>query len=202
MLSASRRVGGLLSSMPPYSEVVCFVSTGLRRVGLARSDPYLSRAIAMDAVRLTPLALRGALATCSVGLVVLALPLRGRHAVPRHVHRLRRALSRTLARAPGGRPHVAVAWDRRLTLADARRESVRNDLWEIDGLDGARVRPSVQAAVALQDLLDEEMGGWPNTYASTARAPTALAPSHRTSTSNRLVGATMPARRPAMPPCC
>ena len=142
-------------------------STGLHRVGLARSDPYLSKATTMAPARPTALGLRRALYSgAQIGLVIVALPLRGRQSVQQLVLRSRRLLGRALSRAGFTRPQCRMmAWDRRLTLEAAQREQRRNELWQIDGLMHSRtIRPSTHAAVALQDLLDEEMGGWPNTF--------------------------------------
>ena len=167
MLAPSRMAGRLLSSMPPYTEVLCVASTGLHRVGLARSDPYLSKATTMAPARPTALGLRRALYSgAQIGLVIVALPLRGRQSVQQLVLRSRRLLGRALSRAGFTRPQCRMmAWDRRLTLDAAQREQRRNELWQIDGLMHSRtIRPSTHAAVALQDLLDEEMGGWPNTF--------------------------------------
>lgn len=167
MLAPSRMAGRLLSSMPPYTEVLCVASTGLHRVGLARSDPYLSKATTMAPARPTALGLRRALYSgAQIGLVIVALPLRGRQSVQQLVLRSRRLLGRALSRAGFTRPQCRMmAWDRRLTLEAAQREQRRNELWQIDGLMHSRtIRPSTHAAVALQDLLDEEMGGWPNTF--------------------------------------
>jgi hypothetical protein len=111
--------------------------------------------------------LRRALSSgAQIGLVIVALPLRGRQSVQQLVLRSRRLLGRALSRAGFTRPQCRMmAWDRRLTLDAAQREQRRNELWQIDGLMHSRtIRPSTHAAVALQDLLDEEMGGWPNTF--------------------------------------
>ena len=123
----------------------------------------------MRPTRPSVFSLKRALSTgAPVGLVVLALPLRGRQAVQQHVLRSRRLLSRALLRVGSAAwsPRVRlVTWDKRLTLEGARRERLQNDQWEaVDGLFGSRVCPSTHAAVALQDLLDAEMGGWPNTF--------------------------------------
>ena len=98
MLAPSRMAGRLLSSMPPYTEVLCVASTGLHRVGLARSDPYLSKATTMAPARPTALGLRRALYSgAQIGLVIVALPLRGRQSVQQLVLRSRRLLGRTVA---------------------------------------------------------------------------------------------------------
>lgn len=167
MLAPPRMAGRLLASMPPYTEVLCVASTGLRRIGLARSDPYLSKATAMAPAQPSALGLRRALSSgAQIGLVIVALPLRGRQSVQQLVLRSRRLLGRALSRAGFTRPQCRMmAWDRRLTLDAAQREQRRNELWQIDGLMHSRtIRPSTHAAVALQDLLDDEMGGWPNTF--------------------------------------
>ena len=59
-----------------------------------------------------------------------------------------------------------MAWDARTTIADARREAADNDQWVETGVSEVRRRaaPHVHAAVALQAALDQEMGGWPNTF--------------------------------------
>lgn len=90
----------------------------------------------------------------------------------------RGALARALASAAssaggGGRAVAAVplcAYDGRVTLAAARHEQQTNAQWEsVGALDGGacstqQLGAGVHAAVALQSLLDEEMGGWPNTF--------------------------------------
>jgi hypothetical protein len=54
------------------------------------------------------------------------------------------------------------------TLAHARRQQQEEpELWEAVGvpLDGSsKVPPAVQAAASLQSVLDDEMGGWRNTF--------------------------------------
>mmetsp|Transcript_24971 Transcript_24971/g.67000 ORF Transcript_24971/g.67000 Transcript_24971/m.67000 type:complete len:91 (+) Transcript_24971:313-585(+) len=70
------------------------------------------------------------------------------------------------------RPGLEVCvWSRRLTEAEVDTNCADNPLWE--AIDSARLAErargtetsaAVMAAITLQDLLDEEMGGWPNTF--------------------------------------
>jgi uncharacterized alpha-E superfamily protein len=64
-------------------------------------------------------------------------------------------------------------WDRQLTAREVRQKCASEELWEAIAEQwpsewsrrrANAVEPSLLAAVALQDLLDEEMGGWPNTF--------------------------------------
>ena len=194
------RAGRLLSALRPYTEAVCCVHVRRGRIGLARSDPYLSCAIAIGELRAPrPRAatarLRRALADVPVGLLLLGLPIRrggsgaavaaattaAAAAPPTPPRGLapsrRRALARALAAV---RPEAVrlCAWDARTSLGSAQREQRINTQWDgVGDLSGGRpwaaggsassarrVCAGTHAAVALQSLLDSEMGGWPNTF--------------------------------------
>ena len=78
-MRAHWQLGRVLSTMQPYTDVICCVLPGARRLGLARSDPYLSTAHTLADVKGgTPRQLvtrmRDALAGVSVGALLLALP--------------------------------------------------------------------------------------------------------------------------------
>lgn len=134
-------------------------------------------------------ALRRELADVPVGALLLALPLRGVNSPRRE--RQRRVVARALsalgpgvgsrARALGWRV-PKVAWNERTSSLVAWHSQRTNPQWEgVGSLAGARPWAasdapgftakgasgpcaSVHAAVALQGLLDQEMGGWPNTF--------------------------------------
>ena len=198
MLRPQWRATILLSAMRPYTEVVCCVRLDRRRIGLARSDPYLSCATALPEISsmrgsLSALraALREALADVPVGLVLFGLPMRrgagggggvgggGGGAAHR---RQRRLLARALARAAPtlfARAGLGCAWDKQLSMREARREQRKSEQWDSIGCPDAgrpwaargggvraerRVGAGVHAAVSLQTFLDEETGGWPNTF--------------------------------------
>lgn len=182
--------------MRPYTEVVAAVCLGRGRVGLARSDPYLSCATQIAELPTTSLrasahALRRALTDVPIGLVLVGLPMRRRagyaYAATDADHRRhRRSLARLLLRAVPSLARRAklCGWDTRMALSEARHEQLTNEQWEgIGGLDAGapwsarvprgrpvsaacpwRVCAGAHAAVSLQSLLDEEMGGWPNTF--------------------------------------
>ena len=140
----------------PYTVVVSVCRVG-RSIGVAKSDPYLSAATAVgSATRRSEL--RHLLADIPVGAIVIAQPMHGCRAFAH------RPLAQSLARI--NRDCRFVAWDARATLADARREAADNDQWVETGVSEVRRRaaPHVHAAVALQAALDQEMGGWPNTF--------------------------------------
>ena len=158
--------GRVLAAMRPYTEVLCLVRTSRSCVGLAKSDPYLSSAESLGEVdALRPLALREAIEGFRVGLVVLGLPLLGNGHSQTRFHR--RHLAQVLARHKAWRPGVRyLAWDSQLSPDSALRECLTNMQWSAVGrLDEKPLSAGTQAAVALQNLLDEEMGGWPNTFA-------------------------------------
>ena len=182
MMLAPHRASSVLSTLRPYTEVLCCVRVG-RRLGLARTDPYLSCAEAIGEG--LPLAraqlsstLRAALAQLPLGAVALALPLRrtGGPGRPRLATARRRRLVRAITdAAPALRRLRPLAIDQRLDLVTAAQQQRSNVQWQATGpitqpqhayrsVWGRRARPtaSVHAAVALQNLLDEHMGGWPN----------------------------------------
>ena len=86
---------------------------------------------------------------------------------PRAAAALLRSLEARLARCSslGRLPRIL---GRPTTLAHARRQQQEEpELWEAVGvpLDGSsKVPPAVQAAASLQSVLDDEMGGWRNTF--------------------------------------
>ena len=156
MLLPSPRLGHILATLRPYTVIVSVCRVG-RSIGIAKSDPYLSAATAVgSATRWSEL--RRLLADIPVGAIVVAQPLHGCRAFAH------RPLAQSLART--NRDCRFVAWDARTTLADARREAADNDQWVETGVSEVRRRaaPHVHAAVALQAALDQEMGGWPNTF--------------------------------------
>ena len=92
----------------------------------------------------------------------------------------RRALAESVMDTHDSARAVCCMWDRRLHAATVRDKCTTSDLWEAVGsgltdaaataadlCEGGLPRPlppELDAAIALQDCLDEEMGGWPNTF--------------------------------------
>lgn len=115
----------------------------------------------------------------SIGLLVFGLPS-GDLAPSEDFAVGRRTLAESVLRMHGGSIASAVCctWDRRLSTAAIHEKCATLDLWEpvCDGLAAAGamsafeggaarlVPPQLDAAIALQDCLDEEMGGWANTF--------------------------------------
>ena len=162
--------------MRPYSLAVCVVRTSTGAIGVAKSDPYLSTATPIAALAL-PLAsedLHSVLQGLPIGVLVLGLPVCGTEGYAAG----RRALAESVLHTSGASTTaVCCMWDRRLAAATVLDKCAASDLWEAvgnglaeasaDGVEGGLPRPlppELDAAIALQDCLDEEMGGWPNTF--------------------------------------
>ena len=118
-------------------------------------------------------ALQQALQDTPVGALLVAAPLQ-RHSsattrFPRATAALQRSLEARLARCSslGLLPRILGP---PTTLAHARTQQLEEpELWEavgvpLQGGSSSKVPPAVQAAAALQSVLDEEMGGWRNTF--------------------------------------
>ena len=160
---APRRAGLVLASLRPYALVASVCRVG-RWHGLAVSDPYLSCATPLAAVPVSGgvLALQSALRRLPIGALLLGLPLRQRgraNGAPRSLGIRLSQGACVIGRLP--RLHGAPP-----SLAEARAKQRDDPLWGEVGLplDGARISPAVHAAACLQTVLDEEMGGWPNTF--------------------------------------
>ena len=172
--------------MRPYSVALCLVRTS-RGIGIAHSDPYLSTAtpLATSPADATAADLRSLLEGLPVGVVVLGLPTCGHpsRTQSRDEEEDRRVALAEHLHAGGLLPSSTAfsMWDRRLTAEEIRHHCSTSDLWESissalrasDALPDAKgacpsetapLLPELEAAIALQDLLDEEMGGWPNTF--------------------------------------
>ena len=165
----------LLSQMTPYSVAVGFVRSG-GRLGIAYSDPYLSCATPLASLptRAKPWDVAAALQGIPVGVLVLGLPIRGGQNGSRDDVAALQSMATHLHRQTGS-PLGAVqqcVWRRRMSASEVRSQCTDNALWQeiasAVGDDcrrgGAGVAPAAMAAISLQDLLDEEMGGWPNTF--------------------------------------
>lgn len=165
--------------MRPYSLIASVCRVG-RTVGVAISDPYLSCAAPLCAVQSAqPLAVQEALRRKPIGALLLALPLEHHHR-PRSRQRrlaalLRRALGTRLstsAVAIGRLPMIRAAPTALAEVFGKARDAP--ELWSEVGLPEAQpdastrlspmLPPAVHAAATLQVVLDEEMGGWPNTF--------------------------------------
>ena len=119
-------------------------------------------------------ALELALQETPVGALLVAAPLQrhgssGTPRFPRATAALQRSLEARLARCSslGLLPRILGP---PTTLAHARTQQREEpELWEAVGVpllggSSSKVPPAVQAAAALQTVLDEEMGGWRNTF--------------------------------------
>ena len=171
--------GLALSRMRPYSIAVCIVRTNAGAIGVAKSDPYLSTATPIAALQASPLAsedLRSVLQGLPIGAFVLGLPVCGTEGFAAE----RRALAQSVLHTNGASTTAACCmWDRRLAAGTVLDKCATSVLWEAvdhrladaaiaadrfeDGLP-CPLPPELDAAIALQDCLDEEMGGWPNTF--------------------------------------
>ena len=101
---------------------------------------------------------------------MLGLPVQGQEAFAAGRAALAESVLHMNANGGGTAATVYCAlWDRRLAAAEVR-EKCESDLWEavrrgFDVTDTSSAHPpQLDAAVALQDCLDKEMGGWPNTF--------------------------------------
>jgi len=125
----------------------------------------------------SPLGLQRALRGVAVGGLLLCLPMPGTDrgaALLAASQRRRLGLAAALLGHNGGVRQLPLAfWDGRQSLAETRRLHASDPLW--DGLDlklphspGTPMRPAVplptHAAVALQAMLFDYCGGWPNTF--------------------------------------
>ena len=170
--SASR----IISEMRPYSEAVCIVMRS-QKIGIARSDPYLSSASALSDIDVRRgrigAKLQHALKDIPVGALFFGLPMQGFGSDDHHGQLIRQR--RTIARVVSKLHKLGTTrtWlipyclrDRRVSILEARKEQRENEQWDAVGLIGhaGSASASIHAAVALQDLLDEETGGWPNTF--------------------------------------
>ena len=164
----------LLSKLTPYTVAIGLVRSG-RRIGIAYSDPYLSCATPLASLpaRATPWEVAAVLQGIPVGVVVLGLPPSRSRASSDDAGALR-SMAMHLQRQAGS-PLVAVqqcVWRRQVSADEVRAQCADNALWqEIASAVAERPRggggaaaPAVLAAISLQDLLDEEMGGWPNMF--------------------------------------
>lgn len=119
-------------------------------------------------------ALQQALQDTPVGALLVAAPLQrhgssGTPRFPRATAALQRSLEARLARCSslGLLPRILGP---PTTLAHSRTQQLEEpELWEAVGVpplggSSSKVPPAVQAAAALQSVLDEEMGGWRNTF--------------------------------------
>lgn len=172
-----RPPSSLLSRIPPYSLAISLVRCG-PRIGVAHSDPYLSCAQPLTSLpsHITPWELASVLRGLRLGLLVFALPLRERPNTPststRHAIADMHEMASRLHRMRGTPVHSVpqCVWARRCTPRVVQEQCSNNALWqEIESArpkhqDFRRMPPAVVAAIALQDLLDEEMCGWPNTF--------------------------------------
>lgn len=167
-----------LRNLRPYTLVLSIIrpTCRSRKIGIALSDPYLScveSSRQLNSVRM--LRIGRFIDASRIGLVVFGLPLRFRNSTLKHAAAARRMLARTIGRVRLGSSNCpAVCYDKRMTLREAQREERANSQWSaLRELRGAAtgtqhyergVALSMHAAVALQNLLDDEYGGWPNTF--------------------------------------
>ena len=171
----AKAAGRVLAGMRPYSLVVSVCRVG-RSVGVAISDPYLSCAAPLCTVpSARPLALQEALRSRPIGALLLGLPLEHRHRPHGRQRRLAALLRRTLgmrlslsAVAVGRLPTIRAAPTALAEVFGKAHDAP--ELWSEVGLPdkqpdaSMRLSPAVHAAATLQAVLDEEMGGWPNTF--------------------------------------
>ncbi len=140
--------------------------------GVAASDPYLSVANPLRTThtpRVTNHELSRLLHDAKVGLLLVAQPLgrRNERATPGD-RRRRDALAGALRRQLGSAVAVGVV-DSSLTRAEVLSKERENPwMWEAVGISTVpRYLPPplhIQAAAQLQVVLEEESGGWPNTF--------------------------------------
>ena len=106
--------------------------------------------------------LPAALSELRIGALVLAEPLRDRPTPSDSITSRQQRLLQAILRA--GRSEPCVAWDRTLSLQCAISRQRENEQWSDVGELSTKSSFGVHAAVALQDLLDEHMDGWRNTF--------------------------------------
>ena len=172
-----------LQTMPPYSVALCAVRRG-SSLGFAASDPYLSCASPLTVLPVlgggldVHEALRTAVGmleeerSLKAGVLVLAPPMLLRDdGADSEAEAARRARDNlvhdTISVSPSRNDYHAVCVrEELLSLETARRQlsGPLADLWEQVGELSSAAAADVHAAAVLQDVLDEEMGGWPNTF--------------------------------------
>ena len=163
----------LVARLPVYRSLVGLVAVSESLYGVAHSDPYLS--CARPAPSVASLASVAALvAKLNCGALVVGLPFAaaGVEHAQRNAQRQQRALAALLrdpALARSGLLACAFVPAKQHTaacVAQLHRDSL---LWEGTGLEelgtqGEAHDASVMAAISLQLFLDEQCGGWANTF--------------------------------------
>ena len=147
--------------MPPYSAIACCVRDG-DSVGVALSDVYLSGVIDLQLVRCvnSARALVDALRADNVGALVLGLPCA--HDSMKETAQYQ--LANFLHRGPSASMPCCF-WCRRAPLEDLVHLAVAED-WLANSRSRS-TQPShveVEAAMTLQEMLNEEVGAWRNTF--------------------------------------
>lgn len=172
--------GVALARMRPYSAALCIVRSR-QRIGFAHSDPYLSTAtpIATANFDASPSDLRHLLEDVSVGLIVLG----SAPALDFSSYKEQLILPESV-QAISSNSISCCEWECNLTLEEVRYHCSTSDHWEnvSTALNGSGTMlakelqertnqpshtlllPHHAAAIALQHLLDEEIGGWMNTF--------------------------------------
>jgi hypothetical protein len=163
-----------LARMKPYTVALC-VLRSRRGYGLASSDPYQSAATPLATLPEldTPMDIRSMLDGISVGLLVICS----------FSHQLlseRQSIAESILQNGAFKSEglCLTSWECSLTQEDILHHCATNDLWENISVDleseavppspdqsmPMPLRPHQEAAIALQHLLDEEIGGWANTF--------------------------------------
>lgn len=179
--------GQLLARMRPTTRLLGLVSASPPTVlspayfGVAISDEYLSFAQPLQPAALDTSELVDLLAPHEIGGVALLEPLFGsRRPAGEAIISWQAALSAAGAASATGDIMLALAdmphshWPARISPAEAQSMAQDSILWDEVGLPEAfgtggtcnqqLLQPGIEAAAVLQHLLDEECGGWANTF--------------------------------------
>jgi hypothetical protein len=167
-----------IAQLPPTRRLLGLVCVSPRnppRFGVAVSDPYLSCAQPLFLTNVAASALEELIAPNDIGGVALLEPMLLDSARDSGQPCTSSAAVAAATFAATGSPLLDslphTHWPTSLTRRQAEDMAAENSLWADVGLlcdDPAAVNlevdPGVQAAVMLQHLLDEECGGWANTF--------------------------------------